>query len=58
MALLEEQVVEQEELRRRVQTLAAQVAELRREIVAAGDEEGVTTDYTDFTDFPESVKSV
>ncbi len=32
LALLEEQVVEQEELRRRVQQLAAQVAELQREL--------------------------
>ena len=32
LALLEEQVVEQEELRRRVQELAAQVAALRREL--------------------------
>ena len=34
LALLEEQVVEQEELRRRVQELAAQVAELRRRLAA------------------------
>jgi len=34
MALLEEQVVEQEALRRRVAELAAQVAELRRRLVA------------------------
>ena len=33
LALLEEQVVEQEELRRRVQELAAQVAELRRSLL-------------------------
>ena len=32
LALLEEQVVEQEELRRRVQELAAQVAALRRKL--------------------------
>ena len=32
LALLEEQVVEQEELRRRVQELGAQVAALRREL--------------------------
>jgi GT2 family glycosyltransferase len=45
LALLEEQVVEQEELRRRVQELAAQVAALGR-----GAEDKETTDYTDFTD--------
>ena len=44
MALLEEQVVEQEELRRRVQELAAQLAQLRRTL-----KEG-TTDSSDFTD--------
>jgi len=35
MALLEEQVVEQEALRRRVAELAAQVAELRRRLAAS-----------------------
>ena len=45
LALLEEQVVEQEALRRRVQELAAQVAQLRRAL------KNGTTDYTDFTDY-------